>query len=162
MALSTLAVAIIKAALTDEGQPYVFKSPIHADRPVHRKAMNAALRGNDRGRKSLWQLMGFERGEDGRFSDDVFKPHDFRHTAATLLVERGFMDSDVSIALGHTFKGERVPGVRTAGPRAPAVTLGYIHSHRLPQKRVIMDAWATELRRIIDAEPEETEQRRAA
>jgi len=162
MALSTLAVEIIKAALTDDGQQFVFKSPIHADKPVHRKAMNAALRGNDRGRKSLWELMGFTRNADGKFDDDVFKPHDFRHTAGTLLVERGFMDSDISVALGHTFKGERVPGVRTAGPRAPAVTLGYIHSHRLPQKRRIMEAWADELRRIIDAEPEEAEQRRAA
>jgi hypothetical protein len=42
------------------------------------------------------------------------------------------------------------------------VTLGYIHSHRLPQKRRIMDAWADELRRIIGAEPEEPEQRLAA
>jgi integrase len=161
MALSTLAVEIIRAALTDEGQQFVFKSPIHPDKPMHRKAMNAALRGNDRGRKSLWELMGFARSADGKFGDDVFKPHDFRHTAATLLVERGFMDSDVSIALGHTFKGERVPGVRAAGPRAPAVTLGYIHSHRLPQKRQIMQAWADELRLII-GEPEQTEQRRAA
>jgi hypothetical protein len=72
------------------------------------------------------------------------------------------MDSDISIALGHTFKGERVPTVRGASPRAPGVTLNYIHSHRLPQKRVIMEAWADELRRIVDAEPEETEQRRAA
>ncbi|WP_315775124.1 MULTISPECIES: tyrosine-type recombinase/integrase [unclassified Bradyrhizobium] len=162
MALSTLAVEIIKAALTDDGQQFVFKSPIHAEKPVHRKAMNAALRGNDRGRKSLWDLMGFKRNADGKFDDDVFKPHDFRHTAATLLVERGFMDSDISIALGHTFKGERTPGVRTAGPRAPAVTLGYIHSHRLPQKRRIMEAWADELRRIINAKPEEAEQRLAA
>ncbi|CCE04770.1 conserved hypothetical protein [Bradyrhizobium sp. STM 3843] len=162
MALSTLAVEIIKAAMTDEGQQFVFKSPIHPDKSVHRKAMNAALRGNDRGRKSLWELMGFKRNADGKFDDDVFKPHDFRHTAATLLVEAGFMDSDISIALGHTFKGERVPGVRTAGPRAPAVTLGYIHSHRLPQKRRIMEAWADELRRIIDVKPEEAEQRVAA
>jgi hypothetical protein len=42
------------------------------------------------------------------------------------------------------------------------VTLGYIHSHRLPQKRRIMEAWAEELRRIIDAAPEEAEQRLAA
>jgi Phage integrase family len=125
MALSTLAVEIIKTALTDDGQQFVFKSPIHADKPVHRNAMNAALRGNNRGRKSVWEAMGFTRNADGKFDDDVFKPHDFRHTAATLL--GGFMDSDISIALGHTFKGERVPGVRTAGPRAPAVTLGFIH-----------------------------------
>jgi integrase len=149
MALSTLAVEIVKQALTDDGQQFVFKSPINPDKPMHRKAMNAALRGNDRGRKSLWELMGFTRNAEGKFDDDdVFKPHDFRHTAASLLVERGFMDSDISIALGHTFKGERVPNVRAANPAAPAVTLGYIHSHRLPQKRRIMEAWAIELRGI--------------
>jgi len=42
------------------------------------------------------------------------------------------------------------------------VTLGYIHSHRLPQKRKIIEAWAQELRRIIEAKPEEAEQRLAA
>jgi len=37
--------------------------------------------------------MVFERNAEGNFENDqVFKPQDFRHTAATLLVERGFMD----------------------------------------------------------------------
>jgi len=154
MALSTLAVEIIKEALIDDDQQFVFRSPIRKDKPLHSKAMNAALRGHHNGRKSIWELMGFQKNADGKFGD-VFKPHDFRHTAATLLVERGFMDSDISIALGHTFKGERVPVVRApATPAAPAVTLHYIHSHRLPQKRQIMEAWADELRRIINGELE--------
>ena len=140
MALSTLAVEIIKEALTDEGQQFVFKSPIRKDQPLHAKAMNAALRGNHRGRKSIWELMGLNK-------ETAFKPHDFRHTAATLLVERGFFDSEIAIALGHTFKGERVQRA------APAITQRYIHSHKLPQKRRIMEAWADELRRIINGEP---------
>jgi integrase len=140
MALSKMAVGIIREALTDEGQQFVFESDDNKGQPRGRQIMNDALNGKrGRGGPGILKLMGID-------ADDAFKPHDFRHTAGTFLVDvLGFMLSDVSLALGHTFKGERVAAVR----QAPTVTRGYVHSHYLIQKRRIMEAWADELTRII-------------
>jgi hypothetical protein len=43
--LSDLAVEIIREALADDDQQFVFESPVHKGHPIHRTAMATALRG---------------------------------------------------------------------------------------------------------------------
>jgi integrase len=142
MALSTLAVEIIKEAIADQGQTFVFEGD--KGEPLNRQILNRAMRGRpDKGTAGLIEQMGIAY-------QDAFKPHDFRHTIGTVLVEElgdEFNDADVALALGHSFKGERVQQVR----KAPQVTQNYINGHRLKRKRKIMEAWADYLRPLIGA-----------
>jgi integrase len=133
--LSTLAVAVIREALTNEGQQFVFRNP-RVDQPLSRLALATALRGRkDKGRVGLCGALGLE----------PFSPHDLRRTAASWSRRIGQPRSSIALCLDHLVKSEN-------GVMIPAVTTRhYIHADDadVAEKRRVLDAWAKELRRII-------------
>jgi integrase len=132
--LSDLAVEIIRAALTDEGQQFVFQTP-QARQPLHRHAMATALRGRpDKGVPGICDILGLK---------PPFTPHDLRRTAATLAGDLGCDDAAIAKCLDHavTKKGDAI---------VPSVTgKVYNHSQRMNEKRAVLNKVAAELRRII-------------
>jgi integrase len=152
--LSDLALEVIKEALANEEQQYVFASPVRGDIPLNRKAMSIALRGTtyrDGGVKSpdICDLLKLAS----------FTPHDLRRTAPTMCGElEDVSDYGISLCLDHqATKDEN-------GKKLPAITNKIYNKatrKRVKEKRKVLDAWAVELRRIIGT-AEETEQRLAA
>lgn len=137
--LSSLAVEIVKESLKGNNKDFVFASPLD-NKPMHRKAMADALRGDKRKGKvrtpGICALLGLR----------PFTPHDLRRTAATLAGDLGFDDAWIAKCLDHAAskKGEQI---------VPTVTgKVYNHSKRMKEKRAVLDGLAAELRRII-AEP---------
>jgi integrase len=138
--LSDLAMEIVKEALSDDGQQYVFKSPL-GDQPMERKAMATALRGtmykNGKTKSAgIGELLGLE----------PFSPHDLRRTAATMCGNLGLSEADISLCLDHQANKDE------HGKPLPAVTNRVYNlaiSARVARKRAALDAWAVELRRII-------------
>jgi integrase len=134
--LSSLAVEIIREALTRDKQQYVFASPL-GDQPMNRKVMATALRGTKIKGKvmtpGICALLGLK----------LFTPHDLRRTAATLAGDLGFDDAWIAKCLDHAAskKSEQI---------VPSVTgKVYNHSKRTKEKRAVLDGVAAELRRII-------------
>ena len=151
--LSSLAVEIIREALTSDKQQYVFASPL-GDMPMNRRVMATALRGTKVKGKletpGIYALLGLR----------PFTPHDLRRTAATLAGDLGFDDAWIAKCLNHaaSMKQEQI---------VPSVTgKVYNHSKRMKEKRAVLDGVAAELRRIIrqsvPATQTETERRLAA
>ena len=130
--LSDLAVEIIREAITDDSQQFVFAA--QAGKPINRQAMATALRGRpDRKIPGLCEMLGLKK----------FTPHDLRRTAATLAGDLGFDDAWIAKCLDHAAskKSEVV---------VPSVTgKVYNHSKRMKEKRAVLDGVAAELRRII-------------
>jgi integrase len=133
--LSSLAVEIIREALTDDGQQFVFQTP-QARQPLHRHAMATALRGRpDKGIAGICKTLGLR----------PFTPHDLRRTAATLAGDLGCDQAAISKCLDHAVsrKGDVI---------VPSVTgKVYDHSPRMQEKRAVLDKVAAELRRIVGA-----------
>jgi integrase len=134
--LSSLAVEIIREALTRDKQQHVFASPL-GDQPMNRKVMATALRGTKIKGKvmtpGICALLGLK----------LFTPHDLRRTAATLAGDLGFDDAWIAKCLDHAAskKSEQI---------VPSVTgKVYNHSKRMKEKRAVLDGVAAELRRII-------------
>jgi integrase len=131
--LSDLAVEIIKEALTDDCQVFLFPGRF-GDAPLARTAMANALRGFRRKKvPGICELLGLK----------PFTPHDLRRTAATLAGDLGFDDAMIAKCLDHAVskKGEAI---------VPSVTgKVYNHSKRMKEKRAVLDGVAAELRRII-------------
>ncbi|TQF29149.1 integrase [Bradyrhizobium sp. UNPA324] len=145
--LSSLAVEIINEALKGNNTDFVFASPLD-NKPMHRKAMADALRGDKRKGKvrtpGICQLLGLK----------PFTPHDLRRTAATLAGDLGFDDAWIAKCLDHAAskKSEQI---------VPSVTgKVYNHSKRMKEKRAVLDGVAAELRRII-GKPAPTKQAEA-
>jgi integrase len=131
--LSDLAVEIIKQSLTDDGQRFVFESPVYKGQPIHRAAMATALRGRpDKRTPGICALLGLKR----------FTPHDLRRTAATLAGELGFSEAAIAKCLDHAV-------TKDDGQTVHRVTGIYNQSKRMQQKRAVLDGVAAELRRII-------------
>ncbi|WP_028165977.1 tyrosine-type recombinase/integrase [Bradyrhizobium elkanii] len=137
--LSSLAVEIIKEAISREGQEFVFESPVHEGQPIHRTAMATALRGTKHEKNKdktktpgLCELLGLKR----------FTPHDLRRTAATLAGELGYSDAAIAKCLDHAV-------TKDDGEKISRVTGIYNQSKRMQQKRAVLDGIAAELRRII-------------
>ncbi|WP_440642064.1 tyrosine-type recombinase/integrase [Bradyrhizobium sp. PUT101] len=138
--LPSLAVEIIREALTSDDQGYVFESPVYPGQPLHRKAMADALRGtmNEKCKgktktPGLCELLGLKR----------FTPHDLRRTAATLAGDLGFDDAWIAKCLDHAAS-------KKAEVMVPTVTgKVYNHSKRMKEKRAVLDGIAAELRRIV-------------
>jgi integrase len=131
--LSDLAVEIIKQSLTDDGQQFVFESPVYKGQPIHRTAMATALRGRpDKETPGICELLGLKR----------FTPHDLRRTAATLAGELGFSDAAIAKCLDHAV-------TKDDGEKVHRVTAIYNQSKRMQQKCAVLDGVAAELRRII-------------
>jgi integrase len=135
--LSSLAVEIIREALTSDKQQYVFASPL-GDQPMHRKVMATALRGTKRrGGKvktpGICALLGLQ----------PFTPHDLRRTAATLAGDLGFDDAAIAKCLDHALSKKGDVAVPTVTGKV------YNHSKRMKEKRAVLDGVAAELRRII-------------
>jgi integrase len=133
--LSELAVQIIREALSDDKQQYVFESPV-GDTPLNRKAMATALRGTKyRNGKvkspGICALLGLR----------PFTPHDLRRTSATLAGDLGFDDAWIAKCLDHAASKKQA---------VPTVT-GKVYnlSKRMNEKRAVLDGVAAELRRII-------------
>jgi integrase len=123
--LSGLAVEIVREALTDEGQEFVFRTP-QSNQPLHRHAMATALRGRpDKGIPGICEVLGMQ----------PFTPHDLRRTAATLAGNRGFDVGRIARCLDHQ--------------TGKSVTWIYDRSDKLKEKREVLDAVAAEIRRII-------------
>lgn len=134
--LPSLAVEVIKEALKGNNKDFVFASPLD-NKPMHRKAMADALRGDKRKGKvrtpGICELLGLK----------PFTPHDLRRTAATLAGDLGFDDAWIAKCLDHAAskKSEQI---------VPTVTgKVYNHSKRMKEKRAVLDGIAAELRRII-------------
>ena len=135
--LSELAVEIIREALSDDEQQYVFASPF-GDMPMNRKVMAAALRGTKHKNKvktpGICALLGLK----------PFTPHDLRRTAETLAGDLGFDDAWIAKCLDHAAsKKEDQAAVPSVTGRV------YNHSKRMREKRAVLDGVAAELRRII-------------
>jgi integrase len=138
--LSDLAMEIIKEALSDDGQQYVFKSPL-GDQPMERKTMATALRGtmykNGKTKSAgICELLGLA----------PFAPHDLRRTGATLCGELGLSEADIGLTLDHQANRDE------NGKPLPAVTnkvYNLATSARVARKRKVLDAWAVALRRIV-------------
>jgi len=92
--LSDLAVEIIREALANDEQQYVFARPL-GDQPMNRKVMASALRGTKVKGKvktpGICALLGLK----------PFTPHDLRRTAATLAGDLGFDDAWIAKCLDH-------------------------------------------------------------
>jgi len=138
--LSSLAVEIIKETLKGNNKDVVFASPLD-NKPMHRKAMADALRGDKRKGKvrtpGICALLGLR----------PFTPHDLRRTAATSAGDLGFEDAWIAKCLDHiaSKKSEQI---------VPSVTgKVYNHSKRMKEKRAVLDGVAAELRRIIGEPP---------
>ncbi|MGY3621252.1 tyrosine-type recombinase/integrase [Bradyrhizobium sp. USDA 10063] len=136
--LSTLAVEIIREALKGSNKQYVFASPLD-DQPLHRKAMSTALRGTKVKGKvktpGICALLGLK----------PFTPHDLRRTAASWARGIGQPLSKIALCLDHRVTTED-------GIKLPPVTgRHYVHAEgrEMKEKREVLQAWATELRRII-------------
>jgi hypothetical protein len=138
--LSDLALEIIKEALSDDGQQFVFKSPL-GDQPMERKTMATALRGtmykNGKTKSpGICELLGLA----------PFAPHDLRRTAATMCGNLGLSEADIALSLDHQANKDE------NGKPLPAVTNKVYNlgtAARVARKRKVLDAWAIELRRII-------------
>jgi integrase len=137
--LSDLAVEIIREAMADEGQQFVFESPVYKGQPLHRIAMATALRGTKHEKNKdksktpgLCELLGLKR----------FTPHDLRRTSATLAGELGFSEAAIAKCLDHAV-------TKDDGEKINRVTGIYNQSKRMQQKRAVLDGIAAELRRII-------------
>ncbi|WP_235939597.1 tyrosine-type recombinase/integrase [Bradyrhizobium hipponense] len=144
--LSSLAVEITKEALKGNNKDFVFASPLD-NKPMHRKAMADALRGDKRKGKvrtpGICQLLGLK----------PFTPHDLRRTAASWARRIGQPMTKIALCLDHRVTTED-------GIKLPPVTgKHYVHAEDrdVKEKREVLQAWAAELRRII-AEPAPTKQ----
>jgi integrase len=113
--LSRQVVQILKDLhpLTGQGI-YVFKGTGGSDRPISDNTMNQAY-------KSLG------------YTSDIIQPHGFRHTAATMLAEMGYGESEIERQLSHL-----VPGVKGR----------YQKAKYLPERIKMMQEWADYLDRI--------------
>ncbi|MCK1669742.1 MULTISPECIES: integrase family protein [unclassified Bradyrhizobium] len=139
--LSSLAVEIINEALKGNNKDFVFASPLD-NKPMHRKAMADALRGDKRKGKvrtpGICQLLGLK----------PFTPHYLRRTAASWARRIGQPMAKIALCLDHRVTMED-------GIKLPPVTgKHYVHAEEseVKEKREVLQAWAAELRRII-AEP---------
>jgi integrase len=121
--LSDLAQEIIKEALADNDQPFIFSGRFKAV-PLNRMALGLAVREN------LLDFLKMER----------FTPHDLRRTAATMAGELEYSDEIIGKCLDHAKESDKV-------------TLGYNQSKRLKQKREVLDAVAARIREIIGEPP---------
>ncbi len=137
--LSTLALEIIREAMANDEQGFVFDSPVYPGQPIHRTAMATALRGTKHEKNpdksktpGLCELLGLP----------PFTPHDLRRTAATLAGELGYSDAAIAKCLDHAV-------TRDGGEKIARVTGVYVQSKRMVQKRAVLDGIAVELRRII-------------
>jgi integrase len=130
--LSDLAVEIIREALTDQDQQFVFQTP-RSNEPLHRMAMATALRGRpDKGIPGICEVLGLA----------PFTPHDLRRTAATLAGDLGCDDAAIAKCLDHAIT------------KVPSVTgRVYVHSTRMQEKRAVLNKVGAELRRIVGARP---------
>jgi integrase len=142
--LSSLAVELIKKAIADDKQTFVFAGRFGGDSPLERKSMSAALRGSKNRDGSvrtagICDLLGLK----------PFTPHDLRRTSATLAGDLGFSDGAIAKCLDHMTKRDE------NGVRLPSVT-GKVYnlSRRLTEKRMVLEGIAAAVREIVeDAEP---------
>lgn len=112
------------------------------DAPLARQAMSGALKGtkhkNGKVRTpGICELLGIA----------PFTPHDLRRTAATMCGRLRLPESNISLCLDHqATKDEN-------GKALPAITAKVYNldvEARVERKRKVLDAWAIELRRIVD------------
>jgi integrase len=148
--LSPLAVSIIKEAMTEPDQPYVFLGRF-GNAPLERKSMSTALRGI-KGRKNRVRIPGICE----MLGLAPFSAHDLRRTAATLAADCGFSDSVIGRCLDHQSKQDEHGNVATVTGRV------YSLSKRLAQKRTVLDAVAMALLEIVGDEPVVEELKMAA
>jgi integrase len=140
--LSGLALEIINEAMGNYDFAFVGR---YGDAPLARNAMASALRGTKKLVKGvkvtrtpgICELLGLA----------PFTPHDLRRTAATMCGELGLPEADISLCLDHQANKDE------NGKPLPAVTRKVYNlatRARVAKKRNVFDAWAIELRRIID------------
>ena len=136
--LSELAQEVIREAMGNHEYAFAGRS---GKAPLSRQVMSGALRGTKNKDGSvrtpgICELLGL----------DPFTPHDLRRTAATMCGELGLSEAGISLCLDHQASKD------ADGKPLPAITRKvYNRSVRIQveKKRVVLDAWAVELRRII-------------
>jgi integrase len=136
--LSELAQEVIREAMGNHEYAFAGRS---GKAPLSRQVMSGALRGTKNKDGSvrtpgICELLGLE----------PFTPHDLRRTAATMCGELGLSEAGISLCLDHQASKD------ADGKPLPAITRKvYNRSVRIQveKKRVVLDAWAVELRRII-------------
>jgi len=140
--LSDLALEIIKESMGN--YEYAFTGRF-GDAPLSRQAMSGALAGTKmmkNGRQvtrtpGICELLGLA----------PFTPHDLRRTAATMCGNLDLSEGGIALCLDHQ------SGKDENGKPLPAITRKvYNLATRggVAKKRVVLDRWAIELRRIID------------
>ena len=132
--LSDLALEVINEAMGN--YEFAFTGRF-GDAPLSRSAMHNALRGNKK-TKGICELLGIA----------PFTPHDLRRTAATMCGELGLSESGIALCLDHQANKDE------NGKPLPAVTnrvYNLATRVRVAKKKTVLDAWATELQRIIGA-----------
>ena len=138
--LSDLAVEIVREALVEDKQEYVFASPL-GDKPMNRRIMATALRGTKQRKGDKWVTKA--PGICALLGLKPFTPHDLRRTAATLAGDLGFDDAWIAKCLDHTASKKSDQVVPTVTGQV------YNHSKRMKEKRAVLDGVAAELRRIV-------------
>lgn len=145
--LNSLAVEIIDKALALHSRDVIF-SPhlLDPDAVMNRSVLSQALKGrkankNGRGgRVGIREFLGLKH----------FTPHDLRRSAASLCGDIQISDAEIAKCLDH----QKGAGENVA--ETPSVTgRVYVQSKRLTEKRAVLDALDTELRRIIGVRPKE-------
>ena len=136
--LSELAQEVLAEAMGNHQYAFAGRS---GKAPLSRQVMSGALRGTKNKDGSvrtpgICELLGLE----------PFTPHDLRRTAAKMCGELGLSEAGISLCLDHQASKD------ADGKPLPAITRKvYNRSVRIQveKKRVVLDAWAVELRRII-------------
>jgi integrase len=143
--LSELAMEIIKEAMGDYDYAFIGR---FGDAPLSRQQMSGALTGTmvtKNGKRvtrtpGICELLGLA----------PFTPHDLRRTAATMCGELGLSEASISHQANKDENGKPLPAVtRKVYNRATLV--------HVAKKREVLDAWAAELRRIVDRAGEDEE-----
>jgi len=131
--LSDLALEIIGDSMGNHEHAFIGR---FGDAPLARNVMSNALTGDKR-TKGICELLGLA----------PFTPHDLRRTAATMCGELGLSESAISLCLDHQASKDE------NGKPLPAVTnkvYNLATKARVERKRKVLDAWAVEIRRIVD------------
>ena len=135
--LNSLAVEIVNEATAEHNCDVIF-SPraLDPDAVLNRNALSLALRGK-RGKTKRMGICQFLGLKD-------FTPHDLRRSAASLCGDLGISDAEIAKCLDH------IKGAGENVAETPSVTgRVYVHSKRLNEKRAVLNALDSALRRII-------------
>ena len=127
--LSEPARAVVLSALEliDDGDEYLFPSPVGRGGPITSHTMTIAML------RMATNIVGAAKKS---WDAEPPSPHDLRRTVATRLSQSGIPAEDVSAVLNHV--------------RTDVTGRHYDHYQRAAEKRLALDAWATTVTEIVE------------